>query len=204
MTTEEKGRLTPTQWAEAEALWASGEFTLTQLEERFGVRRETLSRRFKKKGIEKGRDMAGRLVSEALKSDAEIRTRERLDRIENRRDQYDKWALTLAGLTMREIAEARREERPLAMAEGNIKALQRASVTLTKCWDVASRALNMDKTETDDDDLPSLMFGELTDSQVRQLRATEEDVEDITESETLDALEEEIVSTTDDPEVGDE
>lgn len=188
MTTEEKTRLTPTQWAEAEALWASGEFTLTQLEEKFGVRRETLSRRFKKKGIEKGRDMAGRLVSEALKSDAEIRARERLDRIDSRRDQYDKWAYTLAGLTMREMAEARREERPLATAEANIKALQRASVTLHKCWDVASRALSMDKAEVTDDDLPSLMFGELTDSQVRQLRATEEEVEDVS-AEALEELE---------------
>ncbi|MCJ8600999.1 DNA-binding protein [Klebsiella pneumoniae] len=203
MTTEEKGRLTPTQWAEAEALWASGEFTLTQLEERFGVRRETLSRRFKKKGVEKGRDLAGRLVSEALKSDAEIRTRERLDKIENRRDQYDKWAFTIAGLTMREIAEARREERSLTMVEGNIKALQRASVTLNKCWDVASRALNMDKTDTVDDDMPALMFGELTDSQVRQLRAAEEDVEDIAGDEELEALEEEIVATTIIPEEGD-
>lgn len=188
-TAEEKTRLTAAQWAEVETLWASGEYTLTQLEEKYGVRRETLSRRFKKKGIAKARDMAGRLVSESLKGDAEIRAREQLDRIEGRRDQYDKWAYTLAGLTMRELAEARREERPLATVEGNIKALQRASVTLHKCFDVASRALNMDKVETTDDDLPALMFGELTDTQVRQLRAAEEETEDVSDEEVLDELE---------------
>ncbi len=45
---ESKTRLTPAEWAEAEAKWTSGEYTLSKLEEEYGIRRETLSRHFKK------------------------------------------------------------------------------------------------------------------------------------------------------------
>lgn len=44
---ESKTRLTPAEWAEAEAKWTSGEYTLSKLEEEYGIRRETLSRHFK-------------------------------------------------------------------------------------------------------------------------------------------------------------
>lgn len=44
---EVKTRLTPAEWAEAEAKWTSGEYTLSKLEEEYGIRRETLSRHFK-------------------------------------------------------------------------------------------------------------------------------------------------------------
>lgn len=57
---EEKTRLTSAKWAEAEAAWSSGEFSLSQLEAKFGVRRETLSRHFKKEKSPKGLMLLGR------------------------------------------------------------------------------------------------------------------------------------------------
>lgn len=79
---ESKTRLTPAEWAEAEAKWTSGEYTLSKLEEEYGIRRETLSRHFKKRGLEKGADSVGKMVRESLKSDAELRAKARA---ENRR-----------------------------------------------------------------------------------------------------------------------
>lgn len=74
---ESKTRLTPAEWAEAEAKWTSGEYTLSKLEEEYGIRRETLSRHFKKRGLEKGADSVGKMVRESLKSDAELRAKAR-------------------------------------------------------------------------------------------------------------------------------
>ena len=86
---EVKTRLTPAEWAEAEAKWTSGEYTLSKLEEEYGIRRETLSRHFKKRGLEKGADSVGKMVRESLKSDAELRAKARAEKIEERRTRYD-------------------------------------------------------------------------------------------------------------------
>ncbi|KLN95654.1 hypothetical protein [Moellerella wisconsensis] len=179
---EEKTRLTSAKWAEAEAAWSSGEFSLSQLEAKFGVRRETLSRHFKKRKITKGVDVVGKMVRDAIKSDAEVRAKERSMLIEERRSKYDRFAVNIAALVMREVTEGSKaiasgEISGFAKHEGNIKALQRASITLGKCFEVSSKALNMDRVEMEEDDLPSLMFGELTQGQVAELRKSDEPVD---------------------------
>lgn len=179
---EERTRLTSAKWAEAEAAWSSGEFSLSQLEAKFGVRRETLSRHFKKRKITKGVDVVGKMVRDAIKSDAEVRAKERSMLIEERRSKYDRFAVNIAALVMREVTEGSKaiasgEISGFAKHEGNIKALQRASITLGKCFEVSSKALNMDRVEMEEDDLPSLMFGELTQGQVAELRKSDEPVD---------------------------
>ncbi|CDL80988.1 hypothetical protein [Xenorhabdus szentirmaii] len=194
-TKEERTRLSASQWAEAEAAWSSGEFSLSQLEERFGVRRETLSRHFKKRKVVKGTDAVGKLVRDAIKSEAEIRAKERTALIEERRGKYDRFAFNIAALLMREVTEGSKSTATgggligFAEREANIKALQRASITLSKCFEVSSKALNMDKVDVEEDDLPSLMFGELTQSQVAELRKSDEPV-DLSEELDLDDDEE--------------
>lgn len=192
MTTEKKkSRLTPLQWAEIEAKWKSGEYTLSMLEEEYGVRPETFSRYFKKKGIAKGSDSVGEMVRESLKSDAELRAKARAEKIENRRSTFDSWAVTLGKLTMSEIAQAKTTKKPLETIEDNIKALQRASTVIQKCFDVSSRALGMDKDDADPDEIPNLVFGELTPQQVEQLQRLDEN--SFEEVEEDDSYEEELV-----------
>ncbi|MGJ0628973.1 DNA-binding protein [Xenorhabdus bovienii] len=191
---EERTRLSASQWAEAEAAWSSGEFSLSQLEERFGVRRETLSRHFKKKKISKGIDAIGKMVRDSIKSDAEIRAKERSALVDERKSKYDRFAFNIAALLMREVTEGSKAVATGSVAgfeihEGNIKALQRASITLSKCFEVSSKALNMDRVEEDDDDLPALMFGELTQSQVAELRKSEEPI-DLSEELDLESEDE--------------
>lgn len=108
---ESKTRLTPAEWAEAEAKWTSGEYTLSKLEEEYGIRRETLSRHFKKRGLEKGADSVGKMVRESLKSDAELRAKARAEKIEDRRTRYDGWAYALGQMVMVEVTTAKREDR---------------------------------------------------------------------------------------------
>ncbi|HBC0308468.1 TPA: DNA-binding protein [Salmonella enterica subsp. enterica serovar Napoli] len=194
---ESKTRLTPAEWAEAEAKWTSGEYTLSKLEEEYGIRRETLSRHFKKRGLEKGADSVGKMVRESLKSDAELRARARADKIEERRTRYDDWAFALGRMVMHEVATAKKECKPLAAIEDDLKSLQRASGTLAKCFDISSKALGMDRVENDEEEIPNLVFGELTPSQVAQLRKEEEDEPESIDDDLLESLEEEALSEAD-------
>ena len=173
--TAKKPRLSPAQWAEIEAKWRSGEYTLSMLEEEYGTRSETFSRYFKKKGISKGSDSVGEMIRESLKSDAEIRARARAQKIESRKEEYDKWAIWLTGLTINQIATAKKEGRPLTLVEDDIKALQRASAIVQKCFDVSSRALGLEKDDVITDEIPNLVFGELTPAQVGELKKLDED-----------------------------
>ncbi|EGH4699998.1 DNA-binding protein [Salmonella enterica] len=190
---ESKTRLTPAEWAEAEAKWTSGEYTLSKLEEEYGIRRETLSRHFKKRGLEKGADSVGKMVRESLKSDAELRAKARADKIEERRTRYDDWAFALGRMVMHEVATAKKEGKPLAAIEDDLKSLQRASGTLAKCFDISSKALGMDRAENDEEEIPNLVFGELTPSQVAQLRKDDDEPEPIYD-DLLESLEEEALS----------
>lgn len=187
--TAKKPRLSPAQWAEIEAKWRSGEYTLSMLEEEYGTRSETFSRYFKKKGIAKGSDSVGEMIRESLKSDAEIRARARAQKIEERKESYDTWAQNIGRLTMKEVLSATREGKPLALIEDNIKSLQRASAVIQKCFDVTSRALGLEKDDDISDEIPNLVFGELTSAQVSELKKKDEDnlVDDV---EMLDAFDE--------------
>lgn len=187
--TAKKPRLSPAQWAEIEAKWRSGEYTLSMLEEEYGTRSETFSRYFKKKGIAKGSDSVGEMIRESLKSDAEIRARARAQKIEERKDSYDVWAQNIGRLTMKEVMGAARDGRPLALIEDNIKSLQRASAVIQKCFDVTSRALGLEKDDSVTDEIPNLVFGELTSAQVSELKKMDESnlVDDV---EMLDAVDE--------------
>lgn len=190
---ESKTRLTPAEWAEAEAKWTSGEYTLSKLEEEYGIRRETFSRHFKKRGLEKGADSIGKMVRESLKSDAELRAKARADKIEERRTRYDDWAFAIGRMAMHEVVTAKKEHKPLASIEDDLKCLQRASNTLAKCFEISSKALCMDRAENDEDEIPNLVFGELTPSQVAQLRK-EDDEPELIEDDLLESLEEEALS----------
>lgn len=170
-----KTRLSPAQWSEIEVKWRSGEYTLSMLEEEYGTRSETFSRYFKKKGIAKGSDSVGEMIRESLKSDAEIRARARAQKVESRKEEYDKWAIWLSGLTINQIATAKKEGRSLSLVEDDIKSLQRAAAVVQKCFDVSSRALGLEKDDVITDEIPNLVFGELTPAQVDELKKMDED-----------------------------
>lgn len=196
-TEDSKGKITPTTWAEIEAKWTSGEYTLSMLEEEYGLRRETFSRYFKKKGLAKGADAVGKMVRESLKSDAEIRAKERATKIDDRKNKFDSWAFVLARMTMSQVVTAKAEGKTLAMIEGDLKTLQRASNTLAKCYEISSKALGMDKDDGSPDEIPNLVFGELTQKQVEELRSTDEgDLEK--EDAMLAEVEREMLSESED------
>ncbi|KLV10201.1 DNA-binding protein [Photobacterium ganghwense] len=193
---EKKRILTPSEWIELEVMWASGEYTLAALSEKSGMRPETLSRRFKARGVEKGSAATADAVREAVKEKMIDKSVERANLIASRQESYDKWAYNLGALVMKEVAEGARSHGGIGSAEESIKALQRASAALAKCYEVSHKALRMDDRDVRDDELPELMFAELTQEQVLELRKAQTgDAEDIVDLDELEAeLAEEIAS----------
>lgn len=112
--------------------------------------------------VAKQMSLVDKMVRESLKSDAELRAKARAEKIEERRTRYDDWAFALGRMVMHEVATAKKDGRPLAAIEDDLKSLQRASGTLAKCFEISSKALGMDRAENEEDEIPNLVFGELT------------------------------------------
>lgn len=190
-----KRRMTQELWAEATAMRASGEYTLSELSEKFGVTIETLSRRFKRDNVKKGEDSVASLIKRSVVDSAATRAKERAERAENRRNDFDGYANAIAKLVVKTVATCSKEGKPFSTIEGDIKALQRAADAINKSFATVSKALQLDIVEGEEDDIPKLLVGQLTEEQVRQYRQIqhEEDSTEEFEDEDVEAMADDIM-----------
>lgn len=183
-------KLTEAQWAEAEALWSTGEFQLNELSERFGVRPETLSRRFKKNGIKKGEmpvaEAVKTAVQEAVIDDATVIA----NRIRETKEEHYKWSKVLSGMAMKEIADAKKGEKAIAVVHPNLKALQTAMQIVEQGYKSRAAILGIDNEEGGSDEVPELVISELTQDQVDDMRRQQEvgETEQELEEQLADSL----------------
>lgn len=171
-------RLSPKQWAEAEALWESGEVTLADLIAKFGAHKSAFQKRFADRGIKKGAKSA-----EHAKKVAEEVTKAAVDdatvlaaRIRETKEEHYKMAAGLAKLTWSEILAVKNAGSPMAVAMNNLKALDNAMNVLKKAREERYAVLGLDRDDhVDEDGLPELVISELTAEQIETLRAKQED-----------------------------
>jgi hypothetical protein len=206
-TPEKHTRLTPKQWAEAEALWESGDVTYAQLSARFGKHKSTFVEHFRKKKIVRGAKKAEvaaavkEEVAKAVVDDATVLAA----RIKETKEEHYKMAAGLAKLTWNEILAAKRDGLPFATILNNLKSLDSAMSVLKKAREERWAVLGLDKDSgLDEDGLPELVISELTAEQIEALRNRDED--DVGESEVdvvnaeLDGLDDDVVEEGDDDE----
>tara|TARA_B100002049_G_scaffold229299_1_gene204886 strand:+ start:5832 stop:6497 length:666 start_codon:yes stop_codon:yes gene_type:complete len=177
IATPKSNRLTPTQWGEAEALWASGEFTLKQLAERFGVRHETLSRRFTKRGVVKGSKDVATAVRDSIAEAGANDGAELLIKIRETKEEHYKWAQMLARLGMAELAAARNKGNPMATAMANLKAIKVAIEICKIAREERWTLLGLDKDVGLDEELPELIIRGLTAEEIARLHVIQNDDE---------------------------
>ncbi|WKZ86332.1 hypothetical protein N5B55_05100 [Ralstonia pickettii] len=171
-------RLTPKQWAEAEALWESGEVTLDDLAARFGKNRSVFSNHFAKTGITKGSKSEAnkRRVAEEVAKAAISDSTVLAARIKETKEEHYKMATALAKLTWNEILQAKNDARPFSTAMNNLKALDNAMTVLKKAREERYAVLGLDRDDAvDENGLPELVISELTAEQVEALRSRDED-----------------------------
>lgn len=165
-------RLVAAQWAEAVAMWELGEASLADLANRYGVTRETFSRKFKKMGVVKGSraaEQADRVRKEIEKSsitDATILA----ERARSTREDHYNWATLLAKMSMLEISTARTEGRSISTTLPVMKAIDKALDALRKAREERWKCLGLDDESFLPDDLPDLTIKELTASEIDEMR----------------------------------
>jgi hypothetical protein len=166
-------RLTPKQWAEAEALWATGDVTLDNLAKKFGIAGQSIHRHMKAKGIEKGanaekhKKKVAEAVAAAAVDDATITAA----RIRETKEEHYKMSSAIAKLAWQEILTAKQNGSPVSVAMNNLKALDNAMNVMTKARMERWAVLGLDRADyVDEDGLPELLISELTADQIQELR----------------------------------
>lgn len=177
-TAAHRRKLTPAQWAEAEALWESGQVTLSDLSRKFGKAEETFSRHFSAAGVQKGAkkgEHAEKVKEEVAKNivdDAAVLA----TRIRETKEDHYKMAQAIGKLTWKEIVDAQREGRAVATSLPNLKALNQAMQVLKSVREERWAVLGLDNPDTEaDNDLPDLVISELTAEQIEDMQRRQED-----------------------------
>ena len=193
-------KLTPSQKAEAAALWRSGTVTLEDLAKKFKKRPEGFSRLFKRMGIEKG-GATEDVEKRVKKIEAEVEARivssvdETLRKIQLAKDDHYKYSSGLAKLAWSELVRARQ-------AGIDIGGLKEVMATLKLAGDVIGGArkelfevLNVEKHEKTEDlqDLPELTVRELTGSEILQLQSQSNDEMGLEEDTGADMMPDDVV-----------
>lgn len=170
-------RLTPAEWEEVKTLWELGTVTLAELQDRFGVRSDTLQKRLKGEGVVKGARAAemGAIAEDVAKDTAVINAK----RVADTKESHYSYAEALAKLVMQEVVETKKNKKPIALADANLAALNKAAKTLEVIRKERYTILGLDKEDGDPDDIPELMISEMTEEQIRDIQAAMRSQEEI-------------------------
>lgn len=169
-----KPRITPKRWAEAEALWESGEFTLSELGRKFNCSEQNMHVHMKRKGIKRGakaeehKKLVSAAVTAASIDDATVLA----GRIRETKEEHYKMSAGLAKLAWAEILKAKQDGSPVSVAMNNLKALDAAMNVMSKARAERWAVLGLDRDDyVDEEGLPELVISELTAEQIETLQS---------------------------------
>jgi DNA-binding Lrp family transcriptional regulator len=166
-------RLTRMQWMQAEALWAAGSATQSDLAAKYGVSEQAVYKHMKKASIEHGSKApkAKVKVEDHLAKQAAEDAALLAARVKETKDEHYKMASGLAKLIWAEVLKAKQEGLPMSAIANNLKALDIALSGLSKARLERWVVLGLDRDDTlGDDGLPELLISELTAEQIAELR----------------------------------
>ena len=165
-------RLTPTEWAEAEALWKTGGPTLEELAARFAVTVRALQAHFAKHGIRKGAAAAAlasaveeRVLAAALPAEDELSRRIRATKESAYRN-----AVKIEQLVLGQVEAAQNPGTAMG-AVAALRALDLAATALDRTRRSRWAALGLDKGVPASGELPELPIRDLTEGEVEAIRA---------------------------------
>lgn len=170
-------QMKPKEWAEAEALWESGNVTLAELSKRFGKVEETFSRYFASHGIKKGSkqaqtsEMVKEEVVKSMVDDAKVLS----TRIRETKEEHYKMTSAITKLVMNEVLSAKNSGMPYEAKGNNIKALKDAMSVIKMAREERWAILGLDDPDSiNEDELPELMISEMTAQQIADMHRKQE------------------------------
>ncbi len=179
-------RLTTRQWAEAEALWARGEVTLSQLSERYGKDVSAFTKHFRKKGLEKGsksaevKEKVEAAIDREMVTEAEITAQ----RVRETKDEHYKMSKALSQMAFSEVLQAKKSGIQLGAIIANLKAIESAMNTVKKGREERYAVLGLDNGEfIDDEQIPVLNVSDLTEEEIFEIQNGKDGIDDIPEED---------------------
>lgn len=188
-------RLTPAEWEQVKLLWEYGNHTLADLSDKFGIRRDTIHRRLKEDGIEKGARAheAAQAITSGMNDEMAKQAAENVKRIVETRNDHYRYAEVLARMTMGEIVGAKNASQAFATRDANLAALNKAAKTLEVLRKERWVLLGLDREDGDPEDMDELMITELSQEQIEAMQAEMRGLEYTDPMEGLDESDNEIV-----------
>ena len=205
-------RSSPATWAEIRALWETGEPTLAELSDRYGVATPTLQVHFEKHGTVKGskaREIAAAVKEEVfgeLLDDKDVK----VQRAKETRESAYRNAVTVEHLVMAQLQEAQKDPASAFKAAAAIKSLSLAAAALERLHGLKRTALGLDHDSVlpDElpDELPEIILREYTQEEIEQIRAEQNadgEALDVAEDDERDEEADEIIVEGHDEEADD-
>jgi len=191
-----KGKqLSAKEWAQLEELWASGEVTLEQLSNEFGMNPSYLSQALSKRGIEKGskadlyKERIQDEIQEEMLSDAAMNIR----RINESKEEHYKYARTIGKLIYAKIAQAIQNKTPVAEVKDEILTLKNAMQALEQARASRWAITGLDREPDAGEEIPVLPIEEFTDEELDKIKNVQDEELNI-DNRAIQKLDDEIES----------
>jgi AcrR family transcriptional regulator len=165
-------RLTPSTWAKICAEWEVGDVTLAELSDRFGVNTRTLQAHFSKQEVVKGSkaaELASAVKEELFKLELDGKD-DLTQRAKETRESAYRNAVTVETLIMAQLELAQKDPSQAFKAAGAVKLLSLAAAGLERLHNLKWTALGMNRDSVVSDELPKLIFVDLTDQEIKEIQ----------------------------------
>lgn len=173
MTTKRKyQRLAPSAWAKICGEWEIGDVTLAELSDRFGVNTRTLQMHFAKHAVVKGSkaaQLASSVKEELFKLELDGKD-DLAQRARETRETAYKNAVAVETLIMAQLELAQKDPSQAFRAAGAVKLLSLAAAGLERLHNLKWTALGMNRDSVISDDLPILIFQDLTEQEIKEIQ----------------------------------
>ncbi len=164
-------RLTPTEWAQIEEMWASGDFTLVDLASTFGANASYLSQALSKRGIEKGSkaEMYAEAAKEETAKEMISDAANNIKRIKDSKDDHYKYASAIAKLIFSVIAKQVSEMKSLADIKDDIATLKLAMSGIQMARADRWAITGLDREPDAGDEIPVLPIEEFSEKDLEEI-----------------------------------
>ncbi|GJD31901.1 hypothetical protein PMNALOAF_3165 [Methylobacterium adhaesivum] len=180
-------RLNEAEWAEAEAVWASGAASLPELSHRFGTSERGLQARFARRGIEKGqaaKALAAQVVARVAEEQA-AQVGTLAERATTIREATYAHAVKVEGMIVARLDAAAADPAQTFAAAAAIKMLTNAASALERLHSLKRSALGISDDDVNDDEIPVLVIRDMTDTEIEDMR-NKQDEEDALNGSFID------------------
>lgn len=166
-------KITEAEFKRACDKWASGNYTLQELSDEFGLTVPWLSQKFKKAGVTRGQDV--KIARDAKKRALEISIADAS--VELRKYIVDAQKLPTSGsigLMRKALIDFQKlveENKPLASKDDDFKTILTLMKILESGWKINKEIFKLDKDEVSEGDLPTLEIINMTEQDVIEERA---------------------------------